>query len=115
MKKLRQIHLYLGTFFAPMLLFFAVSGIWQTFRLNDDNKILKTLSAIHTLSRHKGAGWQPVSLFLEVFVALMSLGLIFSIITGIIMAFKFGRVRLAFCSLFAGIVVPMLIIFVVTL
>lgn len=29
MKKLRSIHLYLGCIFAPLLLFFAVSGIWQ--------------------------------------------------------------------------------------
>jgi hypothetical protein len=30
MKKLRLLHLYLGCIFAPMLLYFAVSGIWQT-------------------------------------------------------------------------------------
>jgi len=34
MQKLRQIHLYLGCFFAPMILFFALSGVWQEFGLN---------------------------------------------------------------------------------
>ena len=30
MKRLRAIHLYLSCVFAPLLLFFAISGIWQT-------------------------------------------------------------------------------------
>jgi hypothetical protein len=110
LKKLRQIHLYLGCFFAPMLLFFAISGIWQTFRLNDKIPILKFLSAIHTASRHKGPGWQPTSLYLKIFVALMSLGLVFSIVTGIVMAFKFGRGRLTLFSLAGGILLPLLMI-----
>lgn len=32
---LRQIHLYLGCFFAPMTLYFSLSGVWQVFRFND--------------------------------------------------------------------------------
>src|SRR5688572_28393334 len=34
MKKLRSLHLYLGCVFAPMLLFFAMSGIWQSLGLH---------------------------------------------------------------------------------
>ncbi|NJC09030.1 hypothetical protein [Polymorphobacter fuscus] len=33
MRKLRQLHLYIGVFFAPAILFFAISGGLQTFRL----------------------------------------------------------------------------------
>jgi hypothetical protein len=33
MRKLRQFHLYIGVFFAPAILFFAISGGLQTFRL----------------------------------------------------------------------------------
>jgi hypothetical protein len=112
MKKLRQIHLYLGTFFAPMLLFFAVSGIWQVLRLNDKIPALKFLSAIHTGSMHKGSGFQPNSPFLEVFVVLMSLGLVVSLITGIVMAFRFGQSKTAFVALATGILLPLVIIFV---
>ena len=112
MQKLRRLHLYLGVFFAPMLLFFAVSGLWQTFRLNDRIPILKFLSAIHTVSHHKGPGWQPSSFCLEIFIALMSLGLIFSIITGIVMAFKFGRGPVAWGCLAAGILLPVAIILI---
>ncbi len=36
MKTIRQIHLYLGTFFAPTITFFAFTGAVQTFGLHED-------------------------------------------------------------------------------
>lgn len=36
MRSLRQLHHYVGVFFAPAILFFAVSGAVQTFRLGED-------------------------------------------------------------------------------
>jgi hypothetical protein len=49
MKKLRSLHLYLGCIFAPMLLFFGISGFWQTFDPEYDHhsKALALLSTIH--------------------------------------------------------------------
>ena len=47
MQKLRSIHLYLGCIFAPQLLFFAISGIWQA--LGFRTPLLKLISTIHTL------------------------------------------------------------------
>jgi hypothetical protein len=35
MKNIRQIHLFLGTFFAPAIIFFAFSGILQVFGLHE--------------------------------------------------------------------------------
>jgi hypothetical protein len=35
MKQIRQLHLYLGTFFAPAIFFFALSGALQTFSLHE--------------------------------------------------------------------------------
>lgn len=35
MKKVRQIHLYLGTLFAPLIIFFALTGILQTLNLHE--------------------------------------------------------------------------------
>ena len=35
MKTLRQIHLYLGCIFSPMIIYFSVSGAWQVFRFSD--------------------------------------------------------------------------------
>jgi hypothetical protein len=37
MRRLRQIHLYLGSLFAPAILFFAFSGVLQTFDLHKDH------------------------------------------------------------------------------
>lgn len=37
MRKLRQFHLYIGVFFAPAILFFAISGGLQTFRLQQSS------------------------------------------------------------------------------
>jgi hypothetical protein len=36
MRSLRQLHHYVGVFFAPAILFFALSGAVQTFRLGED-------------------------------------------------------------------------------
>lgn len=55
MKNIRQIHLFLGTFFAPMIIFFAFSGTLQLFGLhesrgkNDAKPIawIAALAAIH--------------------------------------------------------------------
>ena len=56
MKKLRQIHLYLGVLFAPSILFFAFTGAYQTFRWNE-NGTLGALSPVASqmASIHKNA------------------------------------------------------------
>jgi hypothetical protein len=36
MRKIRQFHFYLGVFFAPLIILFAVSGALQTFRLQEE-------------------------------------------------------------------------------
>ena len=54
-KAMRNIHLYLGVFFAPLLMFFLISGTWQTFGLHEASKdgsykppaIIKSLSQVH--------------------------------------------------------------------
>ena len=38
MKSLRQLHLYLGVFFAPLIAFFAFTGILQTYDLHETLK-----------------------------------------------------------------------------
>ena len=54
-KAMRNVHLYLGVFFAPLLIFFLISGCWQTFGLHEAKKdgsyappaIIKALSSVH--------------------------------------------------------------------
>ena len=106
MQKLRSIHLYLGCIFAPMLLFFAVSGIWQTPGMGIHSEFLRWLSAIHTSARFKN-GHEPSSPALRLFVVIMALSFIVSILLGVIMAFRFGRSRrAALCCLLAGAIIP---------
>jgi ABC-type proline/glycine betaine transport system permease subunit len=108
MQKLRSIHLYLGCIFAPLLLFFALSGIWQTLGLN--SRFLEKLSSIHTERRWKD-GSELGSFPLRVFVIIMAVSFIISIILGVIMAFKFGRSRRAalYC-LALGVTIPSVLV-----
>ncbi|MCE0521421.1 MAG: hypothetical protein LV480_00745 [Methylacidiphilales bacterium] len=115
MNLLRRIHLYLGCFFAPMLVFFSISGIWQVYGLQwgDNAKILKLLSTIHMGHNMGFKEPHPFTLtspYLEFFVALMAVSLVLSVLLGVIMAFKFGRGTLALACVAGGILVPLILI-----
>jgi hypothetical protein len=107
MQKLRSVHLYLGCIFAPLLLFFAFSGLWQTLGLHAP--FLDRLSTIHT-SHGTKAGNGFNSLFLMIFVILMAVSFVITTLLGVVMALKFGRRRAAFYCLAFGVAVPMILI-----
>ncbi len=108
MQKLRSVHLYLGCIFAPMLLFFAVSGVWQIFGLHHGSETLRALSSIHNQQRLKQGGVFLGSPMMSVFVLAMSFSFIVTTVLGIMMAFKFGRSRrAAFWCLGFGIIFPL--------
>lgn len=110
MQKLRSIHLYLGCIFAPLLLFFAISGIWQALGIR--TPLLRLISTIHTLHDLKsGAGLS--SLPLKVFALIMTVSFIVMTILGIIMAVKYGRSRRAvyYCLAF-GVAFPLAFILI---
>jgi hypothetical protein len=114
---IRRAHLYIGCFFAPMLVFFSVSGIWQVYGIQwaDENKLLRLLSTIHmghNLRSHDPHPFTLTSPYLEFFVAIMAASLVLNIILGVVMAFRFGRGSLALASLGAGIIVPLLLIII---
>jgi hypothetical protein len=92
MQKLRSVHLYLGCIFAPLLVFFAVSGIWQL--TGTPSQFLRQLSTIHTEVRWKNDD-QLGSLPLWVFSIVMAVSFVITTILGVVMAFKFGRSRKA--------------------
>lgn len=108
MQKLRSIHLYLGCLFAPLLLFFAVSGLWQALEMH--SSVTHRLSTIHTLVRLKDNS-ELGSLPLRLFVVVMALSFIGTTTLGVVMALKFGRSRRAaiFC-LAAGVLIPVVLI-----
>jgi hypothetical protein len=105
MKKLRLLHLYLGCIFAPMLLFFAISGIWQTLGIGHSG-FLAMLSTAHRMTRLK-SGFTLSSGVLRGFILVMALGFIVSTVLGIVMALTQGtNRRKAFYCLAFGVLFP---------
>ncbi len=118
MNLMRRFHLLLGCFFAPALLFFTVSGIFQTLRLHKDVKngyqapaILKAIAKIHKdqkLPDSTSPTWP-----LQGFVLLMSAGFIFSTVVGLVLAFKYFRPRwVVWVMLVAGGILPVTLLMV---
>jgi len=98
-----------------MLLFFAISGLWQTFDLQwaKDGKpagILTYLSTIHTGRGLKAQIQTLSSPLMEWLIVLMAISLIFTIILGILMAFKFGHRKTAIFCLLGGFIVPVALV-----
>ncbi len=114
-KVMRNIHLYLGVFFAPLLLFFLISGCWQTFdfhHASEDGRykppaIIKSLSQVHMDQRWADSKMKPEpSIPFSYLVVLMSMGLLVTTILGIVMAFKYTRGWIVWALLFLGMAVP---------
>jgi hypothetical protein len=104
MQKLRSLHLYLGCIFAPMLLLFAITGIWQTIGFR--GPILGWLSALHTGARFKN-GHEPTSGAFKLLVILMAFSFVVTTLLGVVMALKYGKNRaVAIFCLALGIIVP---------
>ena len=114
-KVMRNIHLYLGVFFAPLLMFFLISGSWQTFNLHEANKsgsyvppaIIKSLSQVHKDQRWVDGKKVPKSSKpFQWLVILMAVGLLATTILGIIMAFKYTQGWIVWVCLFFGFIIP---------
>ena len=159
LKWARQWHLYLGTLFAPSIIFFAFTGSLQLFSLHESHPgdsyqapaWVQKLASIHKDqvvakkhgpppgsaqpqgrppqsdeaqrpsqpgppqpeggSRNKERGPSKLTLALKWFFLAMAVGLIFSTLLGIYMAFKFNRSRaLVWGMLFLGTAIPLLLI-----
>lgn len=113
MKKLRSLHLYLGCVFAPMLLFFAVSGIWQTLGYGRSGLLAKLSTA------HKGTslkdGFTLSSDVLGWFIVFMAAGFILTTILGIVMALtQGGNRKAAFYCLAFGALFPVAVMAITT-
>jgi hypothetical protein len=114
MKNVRRWHLFLSCFFAPMLLFYVVTGWYQTLS-QDRNKnsaeaqtLRAKLTSIHVdqiYPSEKAESFSP-TLF-KILVVLMSISLIVTLALGIYLAFNVGRPRWAvWVSLVLGIILP---------
>lgn len=119
MKRIRKTHLYLGLLFAPLLIFFAVTGAWQTFTLHEKqgaNAPPPSMWFVLPSEVHKGQRLSArpdvgPSIPFRWFVLLMSIGLVISSILGVYMAFKYSRNKLVVgLTLGTGVVLPILLL-----
>ncbi len=120
MKLIRKLHLYLGCLFAPLIIFFSITGAWQTFNYHETSKDesyappawVSKLSEVHKNQRTERTQGVRPSVPLRWFFVLMSIGLIVTTILGLYMAFKMTRNLLVSGILFAvGIVLPFLLLY----
>jgi CDP-diglyceride synthetase len=102
MKTLRQVHLYLGCLFAPLIIYFCISGMWQVFRFNDvpKNEVAPLRSFLHEISKPHTHATLPYhesktenSISFAWAAAVMGAGITVSAVLGIILAFRFSKKR----------------------
>ena len=119
-KVVRNMHLYLGCFFAPLLLFFIVTGAVQTFNLHHSRKdgykppqIVKIMSGVHQHQSVPSKDEKPTSssVNFKYFVLAMSIGIVITTILGIMMAFKFAHPLVVWLCLLAGGALPVYFLF----
>ncbi|SRR5258708_7462461 len=120
LKTIRKVHLYLGTIFAPLVIFLAFSGALQTFELHDppqdsffkSHGWIMTLAQIHKNQRTEGPPSKRHSLTLRWFFVIASTGLMVTSSLGIYMAFKYSKKHaLVYLSLALGIGLPILFLY----
>ncbi|WP_267387744.1 hypothetical protein [Sphingomonas sp. GC_Shp_3] len=139
-RRLRQIHLYIGMFFAPMILLFALSGALQTFRLNEPRgwggtpptwmvwvgAIHKNQSAPRDNARHddrhddhqdarpkpaRPPQVAPSPLPLKILTVLMAVGLFASTVIGMVIALNLRAYRTgSWVALALGTVLPIVLL-----
>lgn len=108
MRFLRTLHLYLGCLFAPMLIFFAVTGSWQLFNWHESKKdlsyaappALAALSFVHKDAHIPGTpGRQPTPL--RYFMLSAAAGLVATAGIGVVMAYRFSQRPMVATACFA--------------
>ena len=111
-RSLLRLHRYAGLITAPLVLFFAISGIWQVFRLHEDRKngtykapeALKGMSDFHKAENLLG---KPNALPFQYAVSVTAGVLVLGTLLGLIAAFRLTRPAwVAVVLLLLGIAIP---------
>lgn len=116
LKIVRRLHLYLGVFFAPLLLFFVVSGWYQT--ANPDRRKgpdearafwdrMRSVHAEQILPSEKVDNYSPK--LMRWLVYGMSTALLATVALGVVLALKVLKARwLVWLTLVLGFILPLL-------
>jgi ABC-type nitrate/sulfonate/bicarbonate transport system permease component len=118
---LRTLHLYLGCLFAPILIFFAITGSWQIFDWHRSDKApggyrapqtLAVLSAIHK-DAHMPETKRSSPAPLRYFMFAAAVGLVLTTLLGVIMAYRFsGKPLVASICLLFGLLFPAVLVWI---
>lgn len=116
MKTLRRLHLYLGCFFAPLLVFYLATGWYQTVKVDRRKNVAEAdtwvsrLTSVHVdqiYPAESAESYSPV--LFRILVVVMALALMATILLGVVLAFRTLRQRwIVWLSLALGIAVPIL-------
>ncbi len=118
MKTLRRVHLYLGCFFAPLLLFYVITGWYQTVNpdrrkgVSDSQDLVSRLSRVHVEQYYptESAAGYSTRLF-RALIVVMANALIATVILGIILAFRTSRNKWpVWLSLALGVTLPVILL-----
>jgi ABC-type spermidine/putrescine transport system permease subunit II len=98
----------LGCFFAPLIAFFALSGIWQTIGTN--SHLLQLISTLHTVYKLKTGENLSSPAFAWLNVAMAGC-LLATVVLGVVIALKTPASRLqAFIAILLGMAIPSILI-----
>jgi hypothetical protein len=119
MKLIRRLHLHLGCFFAPLLLFYVATGWYQTFNphrakgLGEAEGWMGRLRSVHVDQIYPRSGvvrYAAPKVF-RALVAVMAAAFILTVVLGVILAFRSLRQKwLLALSLLLGVLLPGLIL-----
>src|ERR1700749_2022884 len=94
-KRLRNIHTWLGVFFSPLLLLFIAAGWWQTFATEDETKEktgfngwMSKFSDVHTSDYFAHGGHAQASKPCQIFVGGMAGMMIVTILLRLALAWQ---------------------------
>lgn len=120
MRQLRRLHLYLGCFFAPLLLFYVLSGWYQTVnpeRLKSRSEaetLVQKLRVVHTdqIYPTDAEFKKPSSARgFQTLVIIMAIAITATVLLGVVLAFKTLKSKWpVWLSLVLGLLLPILML-----
>lgn len=120
MRTLRDIHLYLGCVFAPLLIFYSVTGAWQCFDFHRTMKdgsytapaLIREMTRVHMDAKVVLGESPRAPGNFRYYVLAMAVGLVSTTILGIVLAFQVARKKwLVIACLGFGVAFPMWLVY----